>query len=794
MLSPLNARRSHDSQASLIASGATIALGIVVIFGWYVGSATLISIEPGAVPMNPATAILFILAGLAVLRIKSRRFAWLCAATILVVALLRLISYLAGWEFGPDALLFRDKLSAFPNGPNRMAPNTALGFVLLAVAISAAAGGAGAATVRTFAAIAAIPALLSLSGNLLGPAPLYGVTIFIPMAVPTGVGFIIICFALISLPFGEDRAAAANPAPRPLERKIAVGFASAVFMLGITGVVAYRNVHGSVANRRAGERSSVVSLSLSQALSSLQDLQVAQLRFITTGSDTDLRNFQAAGDAVMPRIQNLEDLLAGEPDQLKSALALEHLAGEELAAVQQAAQLRQTDGFAAARNHTGDDRQLMEQIRAVVQQMQDREATEMQQRTGLEYASARQTIAVIYCACGLSFLLVAAAGWTIRRDIAARQCAEEERDRFFNISLDMLCIADFDGYFKRVNPAFSRVLGWTREELLSRPFCEFVHPDDVQATLNELDGIAAGKNSIEFENRYRCKDGTYRWLSWAAVPVVEQRRIYAAARDATDRKVAEQQIRNLNQQLIHHSGALEETTRELEAFSYSVSHDLRAPLRSIDGFSQALLEDQADALDDDGKDCLNRVRAAAQRMAQLIDDMLSLSRVSRTEIKHDRTDLAEMARSIVAELRGSQPDRVVEVTIPPTLFAGGDARLLRIVLDNLLANAWKFTGKTAAARIELGESRQDGEAIYFVRDNGAGFDMAYVDKLFGAFQRLHDVTDFAGTGIGLATVQRIIHRHGGRVWAVGEIGKGAAFYFTLPDTPVEAKGRNKVLV
>jgi len=229
---------------------------------------------------------------------------------------------------------------------------------------------------------------------------------------------------------------------------------------------------------------------------------------------------------------------------------------------------------------------------------------------------------------------------------------------------------------------------------------------------------------------------------------------------------------------------LERKNQELEAFSYSVSHDLRAPLRSIDGFSQALLEDYADKLDDSGKNYLQRVRSAATRMGELIDDMLQLSRVTRAEMHHETVDLSALAESVVADLRRVEPRRQVEVAVPPGLEAEGDPKLLRIALVNLLANAWKFTGRQPSARIEFGEIINGTERAFYVRDNGVGFDMAYASKLFGAFQRLHAMSEFPGTGIGLATVQRIVHRHGGRVWAEGAVNGGATFYFSLPPTRI----------
>jgi two-component system, sensor histidine kinase and response regulator len=224
---------------------------------------------------------------------------------------------------------------------------------------------------------------------------------------------------------------------------------------------------------------------------------------------------------------------------------------------------------------------------------------------------------------------------------------------------------------------------------------------------------------------------------------------------------------------------LEHKNRELESFSYAVSHDLRAPLRRIDSFSRAILESQSDKLDESGRRYLDRVREASQQMSQLIDDVLYLSRVTRADLREQDVDLSSLAQLILTRLQESEPARKAEVKIRPGVIVTGDGQLLRIALENLIENAWKFTSKQAESRIEFGVTQASGEPTYFIRDNGAGFNMTYVDRLFGPFQRLHAHGDFPGSGIGLATVQRIIHRHGGRVWAEGLVGQGATFQFTL---------------
>jgi PAS domain S-box-containing protein len=344
-------------------------------------------------------------------------------------------------------------------------------------------------------------------------------------------------------------------------------------------------------------------------------------------------------------------------------------------------------------------------------------------------------------------------------------------ERFFELSLDMHVIASADGYFKHVSDSVTGVLGWSAAELKSRPFLDFVHPDDHAATLAEVDKqTLAGERVLHFENRYRHKDGTWRVLAWKSMPAGGL--MYATARDITAAK-------RLQQELLDAKHAAEAANRELESFSYSVAHDLRAPLRSIDGFSQILVEDCGEAVGETGRRYLGLVRESTQRMAELIDDLLQLSRVARSELRRERVDLSALAANILARRQTDAPQRRVEVRVEPNLTHWGDARLLAVALENLLGNAWKYSAKRELAVIELGRAEHEGEESYFVRDNGAGFDMTYVHKLFGVFERLHAAQEFEGTGIGLATVKRIVERHGGRVWASGVVDAGATFHFTL---------------
>ena len=378
---------------------------------------------------------------------------------------------------------------------------------------------------------------------------------------------------------------------------------------------------------------------------------------------------------------------------------------------------------------------------------------------------------------------------------ALRDSEERFRATFNQAAVGMAHLSP-DCRLLQANQKLADMLGYkSREEMVGLSLAELTHPEDLAPNADCQRRLLDGEiSNCVLESRFRHRLGDWLWVNIARslvrdvegqpaymILVIED--ISARKQAELERRAAEEEVQrmrdDLERRIEERTAELKHLNQELEAFSYSVSHDLRAPLRVINGFSLALLEDYGSKLDEEGVQHLQRVRSASIRMGELIDDLLSLAHINRSGMRIQRVNLSQIAAHFTADLQSSRPERQVEFVIAPDLLVQGDAHLLEIVLENLLRNAWKFTGKLPKARIELGQTRMNGEQVFFVRDNGAGFDMQYAHKLFAPFQRLHGSSEFQGTGVGLATVQRIIHRHGGRIWAQSSPDQGATFYFTL---------------
>jgi PAS domain S-box-containing protein len=763
-------------------SGAVMLIGTVVLLGWLADWEVCKQVLPGLVAMNPITAVCFILLGASLwlqggagpeVAGAARRIAQALAILAGVTGLVKFGGYLLGQDVPLDRILFANKLTMPADGTLvRMAPNTSLNFALLGTALLLL-------NVRTrkehypaqyLGLAAGMLGLLALTGYIFGVAVFYRFTKFGPMALNTAVAFLLLSLGVLFVRPGRGvmRVLLTDTTGGPMIRRLLPTAMLVPLALGLVSRTA----------ERAGYLGPGFSLPLT-VVGSISIFSVV-LYFNALRLDRADEERRHAENSVRQSAAQIQTLYNQAPCGYHSLDA---------------------DGKIVAMNDTelawlGYKREEVVGKKSIVDFLTPASRNRfktvfplLKQRgevKDVEYEFVRRDGTVMPVLLNATAVADGPGGALMTRasvfDITARKRAEEQRNRFFTLSLDLFCIAGFDGYFKTLNEAWEKTLGFSCEELLAAPYLDFIHPEDRPATSDQAASNSQGINAISFANRYRCKDGSYRWFLWNATPVIEQGLIYAVARDITEQKRVDDSIKQLNEDLRDRTAQLEVLNKELEAFSYSVSHDLRAPVRHINGFVD-LLGKQELGSDPKTQRYLRFISEAARQMGNLVDDLLSFSRMARSEMTFGRVPLAPLVLDVRAHLAGSCANRSIAWRIGELPEVCGDAAMLRLVLINLLSNAIKYTGKRTDAAIEIGSTTEGEEEVVFIRDNGAGFDMRYVDKLFGVFQRLHRSEDFEGTGIGLANVRRIIHRHGGRTWAEGAVDQGATMYFSLPRRP-----------
>ena len=577
-----------------------------------------------------------------------------------------------------------------------------------------------------------------------------------------------------------------------LKGKIVLLLLIALTILLSSGFLSYFSTSGFIDNANLVAHTYQVLAELQATDANVKDAEISQRNYLLTNLESYLQPYNQARANEMANITNLRQLTSDNPVQQTRLNHLETLLNAHLKFIDEVIRLKDQQGSSAASQllRTGQGQQILDQIRQVIDEMKSEENNLLQVRAKDSAASSQQTILLFWVLIVVVAALFVLIYYLLNRDISQRRQSEltlSERENQLRLITDnipaQISYIDSNRDFKFVNKRVEEWFGLPANQIVDKPVKETLG-EKLYATMEDYISRALAGEEIVYEHYRPSLTGEDHIFEVAYLPhkSEDKRQVlgfYSFVEDITERKRAEEQIQSLNRENEKRIKELTVLNQELEAFSYSVSHDLRAPLRSIDGFSQALLDDYAEKLDDDGQNYLQRVRKASQRMAELIDDLLSLSRLTRMEMKNERIELSRLVEEIAAELQNSQPERQATFKIQPELTTLGDQALLRAALQNLLGNAWKFSRKRAHTCIEFGVIREKEPPTYFIRDNGAGFDMAYAGRLFGAFQRLHAMTEFEGTGIGLAIVQRVVHRHGGQVWAESAVDQGATFYFTL---------------
>lgn len=516
--------------------------------------------------------------------------------------------------------------------------------------------------------------------------------------------------------------------------------------------------------------------------------------YLITDSDTAHVSFRESAQALPRQVEALSGLTADNPEQQRRLARIGGLLAADLRAMEGAAERKRTGALAHAEDILAEfatARQAVLDIGAIANEMQ-REEIELlaARRAEAEVASARVRWAIA-AGGAASLLLLAAAFWFNFRELARRREAEQralaaaaEAEDLFDHAPCGYHSVDAEGRIVRMNRTWLDWLGYAREEVVGRKFhYELMTPESAAQFRVKWFPLFLRQGWLkEVEFEYVRKDGSTFPGSLQTTAIVDAAGGYVTSRtvvvDMSERKAANDRVQGLNAELRRQAAQLEAANKELESFSYSVSHDLRAPLRAVDGYALMLEEDYAAKLDDEGRRLLGVIRAEAARMGQLIDDLLAFSRTGRQALQMDVVDMAMLARETAAQAAGEYPHAAVEIgELPP---AKGDRALLKQAWLNLIGNALKYSARRAQPRVEVGGRATGEEVEYWVRDNGAGFDPRYAGKLFGVFQRLHSAEEFPGTGVGLAIVQRVVSRHGGRVRAEGAPDGGACFTFTLP--------------
>lgn len=579
-----------------------------------------------------------------------------------------------------------------------------------------------------------------------------------------------------------------------LNKKITAGFAAALLILSVTEYLSYRTTSGLIKASRQVVHTQQVLEALDNTLITLDDAETGQRGYLLTGKESYLEPYEAAGRRLSGVLATLHELTPNDSarqSNLEKLALLVKRKKEELSAT---IALRNSGQTAAASRLTmsGKGKEAMDNIRALIARMKDSEKARMASHSAQWQASSHRTRWVVASGVVIAFGILLLAILTLNSETAERIQAEQNlrksqvRTRMLTDSiLDYaIMMLDPEGRILSWSPGAERILGYTANEIVGQSFSGLFPARDVKADVpqRELEKVlVSGRGEVEGW-RVR-KDGSRFWSNSVMVVIRDdQGRLQGFSkvmRDITERKHAQEEIRRLNRNLKQRASELEAANKELEAFTYSVSHDLRAPLRHIDGFSQLLVDEYGLQLPEEVRRYLDRIQNGARQMGLLVDELLTLTRIGRKEIKLQVAGLDPVVEQVVSDLKAELNGRKVEWKINSLPYVECDPALLRQVFANLLSNAVKYTRPRNPAIIEVGSLADNGQTVIFVRDNGVGFSMKYANKLFGVFQRLHRAEDFEGTGIGLATVQRIIHKHGGRVWAEAELDKGATFFFTV---------------
>ena len=753
----------------------------LVLVGWQFEMPLLRSILPGFKAMNPMSALCFSLAGMALWMAREqggnrhRMLIRVSGGLIASVGLLKLLSLATDTPLLIDQALFHSRLAGLPTS-QFMAPNSALAFVFvgLGLVLNTCAASRAGRLAQTFFLLVSLSSLIALIGYGYGAPEMYTISEFDPMSFTSAVGFQIVSMG-------------------GLFTRSEVGL-SALVMSPLPGGILVRRVLLIVVFvpislgwlRLEGEQRGMFGHEAGTALMTLAMVAILITALLSTArvfEESEKRRRQS-DDALQKNLTWQRRLVESNVFGVLTTDAQWRI-------------IEANQAFLDIVGYSRADLPMRSEILTPPEWVQRTDLAK-QDLTGKGISTPWEKEYIHKSGRRVPVLLGAAAlpeggAVALVHDLSVQKEAEAEtkRTRLFLDSIvenlpSMVFVKDAEGLrFVRVNKAAEELLGCSRQDLLGKSDFDLFPQEQAKFFVaKDRDVLNSGQLLEIPEEAVATKHRGTKLLRTKKVPILDERGqpafLLGISEDITEQRRTEERILSLHEQVAAHAQQLELANKELEAFSYSVSHDLRAPLRHIMGFVDLLMRQSLEQLDETGQRRLTTIRESAQRMGQLIDDLLLFSRMGRTELQHAEVDLNQLIRTVQAELEPEMKDRRIQWKVQELPVVKGDSAMLRLVFTNLISNAIKYTGTRPEAVIEVGSSEAPEHTVIYVKDNGVGFDMAYENKLFGVFQRLHGNEEFPGTGIGLANVRRIIHRHGGRTWAEARVDEGATFYISLP--------------
>lgn len=753
----------------------TTIIGVVVLMGWFLDIHILKTILPSMIPMKFNTALCFFLLGISFFFHTNDKFKIAtssCFVIVSLIGLLTLIQYFFGLDLGIDELLLNDVRDAIAtSSPGRMSPNTAFGFFILGIVLLFVRNQKLQLYVVICLTLGLLGSLIGLFNYIFG----YGFHDIAPsysqIALITAITLSILCIGIFYSPY-------LSRFKFSFEQKLTIGFSFTIATLFGLFYIYGENRDDFVRTKTLINHTREVISKTEKILTEVIDVETGARGYVITGDSIFLAPYTSSVSTISGYLAELKKAGEYNSSQQLRIDSLEKLIVKKVDLSTKMIVFRKDKGFEAAKGLVAEGRGkiLMDSIRLMTEVIQKAEISrlENQKLSNVNYEKNSNRVAVFFQIMSalalISLFVIIVKNLKRRKEV---ECLlQKSNERFFKIfnysPVSMAITSTSDGRFLYVNDTFCQLTGYERANIIGRKSVD-VNIISQEGREKSVGNIKKNEGKIkDVELKINSANGGVIDILFSAetLEIDNEKCFVFACVDITKRKIAEEKLIEVN--------------KELDSFSYSVSHDLRAPLRAISGYTKILIEDYSDKMDSEGRRIMDVIVNNSRKMGQLIDDLLAFSRLGKQNLVKVDIDMNFLVNSVSNVLIDQSLNKEIEIDVKKLDSATGDSSMIKVVVDNLLSNAFKYSSKKGKIKIEVGSYQEDGSIVYYIKDNGVGFDMLYYDKLFGVFQRLHSAFEFEGTGVGLAIVKRIIAKHGGKIWAEAIVDEGATFYFSLP--------------